>query len=65
MKQRVLVRLKKDFQVGSEDWNDVLFTGQRIRLMKVPQSGIEKETRKKISTVPLQSILGTAAFWDR
>ena len=28
MDQRVLVRLRKDFQVGSEDWNDVLFTGQ-------------------------------------
>ena len=39
MEQRVLARLRKDFQVGSEDWNDVLFTGQRIRWMKDPQSG--------------------------
>ena len=31
MEQRVLTRLGKDFQVGSEDWNDVTFTGQRIR----------------------------------
>ena len=30
MEQRVLPRLTKDFQVGSEDW-DVAFTGQRIR----------------------------------
>ena len=31
MEQRVLTRLRKDFQVGSEDWNAVAFTGQRIR----------------------------------
>ena len=31
MEQRVPSRLRKDFQVGSEDWNDVTFTGQRIR----------------------------------
>ena len=34
MEQRVLTRLRKDFQVGSEDWNDVTFTGQRIRCTK-------------------------------
>ena len=37
MEQRVLARLRKDFQVGSEGWNDVLFTGQRIRWMKDSQ----------------------------
>ena len=26
MEQRVLARLRKDFQDGSEEWNDVLFT---------------------------------------
>ena len=31
MEQRVLTRLRKDFQVGSEDWNDVTFTTWRIR----------------------------------
>ena len=31
MEHRVLSRLCKDFQVGSEDWTDVTFTGQRIR----------------------------------
>ena len=29
MEQRVLTRLRKNLQVGSEDWNDVLITGQR------------------------------------
>ena len=36
MEQRVLARLGKDFQVGSENWNDVTFTGQRIRWTKDP-----------------------------
>ena len=39
MAQRVLARLRKDFHVGSEDWHDVLFKGQRIRSMKDPQLG--------------------------
>ena len=34
MEQHVLARLRKDFQVGSEDWNDVTFTGQRVRWVK-------------------------------
>ena len=34
MEQRVLARHRKNFQVGSEDWSDVTFTGQRIRWMK-------------------------------
>ena len=68
MEQRVLARPTKDFQVGSEDWNDVLFTGQRIGWTKDPQSGpcievsqekaIERsrwnEIRKKISAALLQ-----------
>ena len=36
MEHRVLARLRKDFQVGSQDWNDVTFTRQRIRSMKDP-----------------------------
>ena len=28
MEQRFLARLRKDFHVVSEDWNDVTFTGQ-------------------------------------
>ena len=39
MEQRVLARLRKDLQVGSEDWSDVTFTRQRIRWMKDSQSG--------------------------
>ena len=39
MEQRVLARLRSDFQVGSEDWNDVTFTGQRIRRKKEFQTG--------------------------
>ena len=31
MAQRVLTRLRKDFQVGLKDWNDVAFIRQRIR----------------------------------
>ena len=50
MEQRVLSRLRKDFQVGSEDWNDVTFTGQRIRWTKDSQSGscIEVSQQKAI-----------------
>ena len=78
MEQRVVARFCKDFQVGSEDWIDVTFTGQRIRWTADPQSGpcIEgplmnwrrsqwKEIRRKISTVHLQCIHGTAAFCDK
>ena len=39
MEQRVLARLGKDFQVGSEDWIDVTITRQRIRWTKDSQSG--------------------------
>ena len=39
MEQRVPARLSKDFQVGSEDWNDVTFTGRRIRWTKDSQPG--------------------------
>ena len=39
MEQHVLARLRKHFHVGSEDWNDVTFTGERIRWTTDPQSG--------------------------
>ena len=39
MEQRVLTRLRKDFQVGPEDWNDATFTGQRIRWTQAHQTG--------------------------
>ena len=39
MEQRVLAGLGKDFQLGSEDWNDVTFTGQTVRWINDSQSG--------------------------
>ena len=50
MEQRVLTKLRKDFQVGSEDWNDVAFTGQRIRWTQDSQNGpyIEVSQNKAI-----------------
>ena len=38
MEQRVLARLRKDFQVGSDGWNDLTFTGERTRCMKDHES---------------------------
>ena len=32
--EQPVARVRKEFLVGSEDWNDVLFTGQRIRWTK-------------------------------
>ena len=50
MEQRVLARLLKDYQVGSEDWNDVTVTGQRISWVNDSQSGsyIEVSQQKAI-----------------
>ena len=50
MEQRVLARLRKDFQVGSEDCNDMTFTGQRTRWIKDHQSGpcIEVSQQKAV-----------------
>ena len=39
MEQRVLTRLRKDFQNGSKDWNDAACTGQRIRWTQDSQNG--------------------------
>ena len=41
MEQRVLTRLRKDFQVGPEDCNDVTFTGQRIRDTRFPKRAVQ------------------------
>ena len=77
MEQRVLTRLREDFQVGSEDWNGVTFTGQKIlkldRTLRLVKKGPLRNwrrsqwnaTRKKTSTVPLQCIQDTQAFWDK
>ena len=52
MEEPVLSRLGKDFQVGSEDWNDVALTGQRIRWTQDSPKG---RTLKSIKTRPLRS----------
>ena len=52
IEQRVQTRLGKNFQVGSEDWNDVTFTGQRIRWKQDSQTG---RTLKSVTTGALMS----------
>ena len=54
--KRVLARLSKDFQFGSEDWNDVTFTGQKIRWTKDPQSGSCIEDRQERAIEELEEI---------
>ena len=47
MEQRVLTRLRKDFLVDSEDWNDVAFTRQRIRWTQDSKTGRTLKLVKK------------------
>ena len=56
MEQRVPARLRKYVQVGSEDWNDVTFTGQRIRWTKDSQSGRCTEVSQQKATDELEEI---------
>ena len=56
MEQRVLTRQRKTFQVGSEDWNDVTFTGQRIRWTQAPQTGSYIEVRPERAIEELEEI---------
>ena len=58
MEQRVIVKIRKDFQVDSEDWNDVTFTGQRVRWTKDPQSGscIEVNQHKALDELEEMSV---------
>ena len=58
MEQRVLSRLRKDFQVGSEDWIDVTFTRQRIRWTKDSQSGSCTEVSQQKDIDELKEIPG-------
>ena len=50
MERRVLARLRNIFKLVSEDWNDVAFTGQRIRWTQDLQTGpyIEVSQNKAI-----------------
>ena len=56
MEQRVLARLTKDFQVGSEDWNDVAFTEQRIRWTQDSQNGPYSEVSQDKAIDELEEI---------
>ena len=56
MEQRVPARLRKEFQVGSEDWNDVTFTRQRILWMKDLQLGSCTEVSQQKAMDELQEI---------
>ena len=56
MEHRVLARRRKDIQVGSEDWNDVTFTGRRIRWMKNPQLGSYIEVSQEKAPEKLEEI---------
>ena len=57
MERRVLARPKKDFQVGSEDWNDVTLTGQRIRWINDSQSGSCIEVGQQNAVDELEEII--------
>ena len=59
MEQRVLARLRKDFQVFSEDWNDVTFTGQRIRWTQDPRAGPyievgQEKAEEELEEIPME-----------
>ena len=56
MEQRVHARLRKDFQGSLEDWNYVLFTGQRICWMKDPQSGPSLELGQERAIEELERV---------
>ena len=56
MDQRVLAGLTRDFQVGSDDWNDVLFTRQRVHWMKDPYLGSSMEVRQERAMKELEEI---------
>ena len=75
MLQRVQTRPGKDFQVGSEDWNYVTFTGQRSRWTQHSQNGPYIEVNQTKATDELEEIpvaiallqwtQCTEAYWGR
>ena len=56
MEQRVVARPRKDFQAGSEDWNAVASTGQRIRWKNDSQSRSYIEVSQKKAIDELKEI---------
>ena len=57
MERRVVARLKKDFQVGSEDWNGVTHAGLGIRWINDSQSGSCIEVGQQNAVDELEEIL--------
>ena len=57
MEQRVLTKLRKDFQVGSEDWNEVLFTKRRFHWEKDPQLRPSIEVTQEKAIEELEEIM--------
>ena len=53
----ILARLRKDFQVGSEDTENVIFTGQRIRWMKDVLVVDQDKAVEELTTIPVESHL--------
>ena len=67
MEQSVLTRPRKDSQVGSEDWNDVTFTRQRIRCTQDKKS-LWNEARRKSTTsihTMYRSLLGQISWLQK
>ena len=59
MEQHVLARLRKDFHIGSEDWNDVLFTGHRLRWTQDLKTGphievSQEKGHEELDEVPVE-----------
>ena len=54
--QRVVEALKRDFQVGSEDINDIMFVGQRIRWTNKGQAGAYIRVDQDLCIDELQEI---------
>ena len=64
MEPRVLTRLRKDFLVDSEDWNDVAFTRQRIRWTRERS---QMEAVDELEEIPVERRKTSIALprWDR
>ena len=53
----ILARLRKDFQIGSGDTQDVVFTGQRVRWMKDVLVVDQDKAVEELSAIPVESHL--------
>ena len=55
-KKEIMGRLRKDFQVGSEDKNDCLFVGQRIQWKQDDKHGWYINVHQNVAIDELQEI---------